>query len=80
LNVLIDIFIESMLVIILSVPEGLPMVLTLSLAYSVNEMRKDDIMVRKLNSCYVMGGASHLCIDKTGTLTMCNLKVESTFM
>jgi hypothetical protein len=40
------------------------MVLTLSLAYSVNEMRKDDIMVRKLNSCYVMGGARYKYIKK----------------
>jgi P-type E1-E2 ATPase len=64
-----------MLVIILSVPEGLPMVLTLSLAYSVHEMQKEDILVRKLNTCYVMGGANNLMLDKTGTMTKCNLRV-----
>jgi len=79
-NIMIDIFIESMLIIILSVPEGLPMVLTLSLAYGVHEMQKDKILIRKLNTCYVMGGANNLCIDKTGTITKCNLRVTQAFL
>jgi magnesium-transporting ATPase (P-type) len=51
------------------------MVLTLSLAYSVNEMRKDDVMVRKLNSCYVMGGARYVFIFKIFIIRIINSNV-----
>ena len=55
--------------IVVAIPEGLPLAVTLSLAYSVKEMLKENNLVRKLNSCETMGGADCICSDKTGTLT-----------
>lgn len=52
-----------------AIPEGLPLAVTLSLAYSVQEMLKEHNLVRKLNACETMGGADCICSDKTGTLT-----------
>lgn len=50
-------------------PEGLPLAVMLSLAYSVAKMLEDQNFVKKLTSCEVMGGANNICSDKTGTLT-----------
>ena len=52
-----------------AIPEGLPLAVTLSLAYSVKEMLKEHNLVRRLNACETMGGADCICSDKTGTLT-----------
>jgi Ca2+ transporting ATPase len=51
------------------VPEGLPLAVMLSLAYSVKKMLADKNFVKKMTSCEVMGGANNICSDKTGTLT-----------
>jgi len=51
------------------VPEGLPLAVMLSLAYSVQKMLEDQNFVKRLTSCEVMGGANNICSDKTGTLT-----------
>jgi len=61
--------IESSMIVLLSVPEGLPMCLTLSLAIAVHIMKGKNIVVQKLTSSYVMGGVNELIIDKTGTVT-----------
>ena len=53
----------------MAVPEGLPLAVTLSLAYSVNQMRKENNLVRRLEAAETMGGANEICTDKTGTLT-----------
>lgn len=53
----------------MAVPEGLPLAVTISLAYSMKQMMKDHCLVRKLESCETMGSASNICTDKTGTLT-----------
>ena len=62
-------------VIIVVIPEGLPLVITLSLAYSVNLMRKDGILIKNLNSPEVNATINHILIGKTGTLTKGDLSV-----
>jgi P-type Ca2+ transporter type 2C len=52
-----------------AVPEGLPLAVTISLAFSVSKMYKENNLVRKLHASETMGGANELCTDKTGTLT-----------
>lgn len=53
-----------------AVPEGLPLAVMLSLAYSVKKMLEDQNFVKRLASCEIMGGANNICSDKTGTLTL----------
>lgn len=62
-------FIIGITVVVVAIPEGLPLSVTLSLAYSVKKMLKDNNLVRKLQACETMGGADCICSDKTGTLT-----------
>ncbi len=50
-------------------PEGLPLAVTISLAYSVQRMQSDNNLVRHMAACETMGGATNICSDKTGTLT-----------
>ena len=53
----------------MAVPEGLPLAVMISLAYSVKKMLADQNFVKRLSSCEIMGGANNICSDKTGTLT-----------
>lgn len=69
-------FTLSITIIIVAVPEGLPLAITLSLAYSVMRMRKDGVLVRNLNSPEVMGRVDEICTGKTGTLTKAEMKVD----
>jgi P-type E1-E2 ATPase len=62
-------------IIIVSVPEGLPLSITLSLAYSVMRMKHDGILVKNLNSPEVMGNVEEICTGKTATLTKNDMKV-----
>lgn len=55
--------------VVVAIPEGLPLSVTLSLAYSTKRMLNDNNLVRKMAACETMGGASMICSDKTGTLT-----------
>ena len=56
-------------ILVMAVPEGLPMAVTISLAYSVEKMRKLQNLVRKMDACETMGSITDICSDKTGTLT-----------
>jgi Ca2+-transporting ATPase len=62
--------------IVVAVPEGLPMAVTLSLAYSMRNMLKTNNLVRKMHACETMGAATVICTDKTGTLTQNQMQVS----
>ena len=62
--------------IVVSVPEGLPMAVTLSLAYSMRRMLKTNNLVRKMHACETMGATTVICTDKTGTLTQNQMRVD----
>lgn len=66
---IVDAFIIGVTIVVVAVPEGLPLAVTISLAYSMSQMYKDQILVRLLAACETMGGVTSLCSDKTGTLT-----------
>lgn len=61
--------------VVVSVPEGLPMAVTLSLAYSMRRMLRTNNLVRKMHACETMGAATVICTDKTGTLTQNRMQV-----
>ncbi|CAF2413402.1 unnamed protein product [Rotaria sp. Silwood2] len=65
----ISFLIQAITVVVVSVPEGLPLAVTLALAYAVRKMMTDNNLVRHLDACETMGNASTICSDKTGTLT-----------
>ena len=64
-------------VVVVAVPEGLPLAVLLSLAYAVRKMLIDKNFVKRLASCEIMGGANNICSDKTGTLTMNKMTVTN---
>mgnify|MGYP000852553532 CR=1 FL=1 len=63
-----------------SIPEGLPLAVTIALAYSAKKMLKDSNLVRKLDACETMGGADAICSDKTGTLTQNKMTVDCIYI
>ena len=63
--------------VVVAVPEGLPMAVTLSLAYSMRRMLKTNNLVRKMHACETMGATTVICTDKTGTLTQNRMQVSS---
>lgn len=64
-------------VIVMAVPEGLPLAVTISLAYSIKQMVKEQCLVRRLACCETMGAVHVICTDKTGTLTQNQMRVTS---
>ncbi|XP_060544355.1 plasma membrane calcium-transporting ATPase 2 isoform X5 [Pantherophis guttatus] len=73
-------FIIGVTVLVVAVPEGLPLAVTISLAYSVKKMMKDNNLVRHLDACETMGNATAICSDKTGTLTTNRMTVVQAFV
>lgn len=71
----LDILIVAITVIVVAVPEGLPLAVTLALAFATTRMLKDNNLVRLLRSCETMGNATTICSDKTGTLTQNKMTV-----
>ncbi|XP_078470568.1 LOW QUALITY PROTEIN: plasma membrane calcium-transporting ATPase 3-like [Lampetra planeri] len=73
-------FIIGVTVLVVAVPEGLPLAVTIALAYSVKKMMKDNNLVRHLDACETMGNATAICSDKTGTLTTNRMTVVQAFV
>lgn len=71
-------FMVAVTLIVVAVPEGLPMSVTLSLALSMRRMLKTNNLVRKMHACETMGAATVICTDKTGTLTQNQMRVHET--
>jgi P-type Ca2+ transporter type 2C len=71
----LNVLIISLTVLVIAVPEGLPLAVTLALAFATTRMMKDNNLVRRLQSCETMGNATAICSDKTGTLTQNEMKV-----
>jgi len=66
---ILDGIIIGLTVVVVAVPEGLPLAVTISLAFSVGAMAKQENLVKKLHASETMGNANEICTDKTGTLT-----------
>ncbi|MCF0207464.1 MAG: cation-translocating P-type ATPase, partial [Bacteroidales bacterium] len=80
---LIQYFLNTIMIaitlIVVAVPEGLPMSITLSLAFSMKRLMKQNTLPRTLHSCETMGATSVICTDKTGTLTQNQMQIHETF-
>ncbi len=72
---LLDIFMLCVSIIVVAIPEGLPLAVTLSLAFSIKKLMDQQNLVRKMHACETMGGANFICTDKTGTLTKNEMNV-----
>ena len=75
LDVLVNAFIIAVTVIVVAIPEGLPMAVTIALAYSVDKMKREHNLVKHLDKSEAMGNVNNVCTDKTGTLTLGVMKV-----
>lgn len=80
LHELIEYFIIAVSIVVVAVPEGLPLAVTIALAYSVGKMKDENNLVRYLQACETMGGANNICSDKTGTLTKNLMTVTKIFV
>ena len=72
---ILDIIILCISIIVVAIPEGLPLAVTLSLAFSIKKLMDYNNLVRKMHACETMGGANYICTDKTGTLTKNEMNV-----
>ena len=72
---ILDIIILCISIVVVAIPEGLPLAVTLSLAFSIKKMMDYNNLVRKMHACETMGGTNYICTDKTGTLTKNEMSV-----
>ncbi|KAK4485465.1 hypothetical protein RD792_008106 [Penstemon davidsonii] len=77
---LLNYFATAVTIIVVAVPEGLPLAVTLSLAFAMKQLMKDKALVRHLSACETMGSATCICTDKTGTLTTNHMVVSKTWI
>ncbi|KAL0302402.1 UNVERIFIED_CONTAM: Calcium-transporting ATPase 8, plasma membrane-type [Sesamum angustifolium] len=75
----VKIFTVAVTIVVVAVPEGLPLAVTLTLAYSMRKMMADKALVRRLSACETMGSATTICSDKTGTLTLNQMTVVEAY-
>ncbi|XP_071726693.1 calcium-transporting ATPase 4, plasma membrane-type-like [Rutidosis leptorrhynchoides] len=73
---MLDYFATAVTIIVVAVPEGLPLAVTLSLAFAMKKLMNDKALVRHLSACETMGSATCICTDKTGTLTTNHMVVD----
>lgn len=73
----LQVFIVAVTIVVVAVPEGLPLAVTLALAFATTRMLKDNNLVRLLKACETMGNATTVCSDKTGTLTQNKMSIVS---
>ncbi|KAG8651739.1 hypothetical protein MANES_06G017700v8 [Manihot esculenta] len=76
----IKILTVAVTIVVVAVPEGLPLAVTLTLAYSMRKMMADKALVRRLSACETMGSATTICSDKTGTLTLNQMTVVDAYV
>ena len=76
----IEAFIIAVTIIVVAIPEGLPLAVTISLSYSSKQMLKEGNLIRQLQACETMGNATNICTDKTGTLTENRMTIVEGFM
>nr|KYP61544.1 Putative calcium-transporting ATPase 13, plasma membrane-type [Cajanus cajan] len=80
MNAVVGIVAAAVTIVVVAIPEGLPLAVTLTLAYSMKKMMRDNAMVRRISACETMGSATIICTDKTGTLTMNEMKVTEVWV
>ncbi|PHT31170.1 Calcium-transporting ATPase 8, plasma membrane-type [Capsicum baccatum] len=80
INAVVGIVAAAVTIVVVAIPEGLPLAVTLTLAYSMKRMMVDQAMVRKLSACETMGSATTICTNKTGTLTLNKMTVTKFFL
>ena len=80
LDVLVNAFIIAVTVIVVAIPEGLPMAVTIALAYSVDKMKREHNLVKHLDKSEAMGNVNNVCTDKTGTLTLGVMRVTAFYI
>uniref|UniRef100_A0A2P2MNI2 Calcium-transporting ATPase 10 plasma membrane-type-like isoform X1 n=1 Tax=Rhizophora mucronata TaxID=61149 RepID=A0A2P2MNI2_RHIMU len=80
INGAVEILTVAVTIVVVAVPEGLPLAVTLTLAYSMRKMMADKALVRRLSACETMGSATTICSDKTGTLTLNQMTVVEAYV
>lgn len=77
---ILEFFVDSVTIVVVAIPEGLPLAITLGLAFAMRKMMKDNNLVRRLEACETMGSATQLNADKTGTLTQNRMTVVEAYL
>ncbi|KAJ0984186.1 hypothetical protein J5N97_002542 [Dioscorea zingiberensis] len=80
INGAVKVLTVAVTIVVVAVPEGLPLAVTLTLAYSMRKMMADKALVRRLSACETMGSATTICSDKTGTLTLNEMTVVTAYV
>ena len=80
LDILVNAFIIGVTVIVVAIPEGLPMAVTIAFAFSVDKMKKEHNLVKHLDKSEAMGNVNNVCTDKTGTLTKGVMRIAAFFI
>ena len=72
----INLFMVAVTILVVSIPEGLPLAISLAMSFSISKLRKENLIIRKLESIENMGKIHHLCVGKGNTLTTGNMAVD----